>query len=161
MQNQECLKPIYLLWKKKNPSKVIQSIEPKNRHSPFETKENPTDNGNRGTDSVNKEVSAKQNAINPFVSNALFLYLLNTSENRKVFWCFQGYRKGALETNGSKAEYINAATQSIKNSNHTPDKRKLPVTVILDDSTVKDIKDWKMPRRTRKVVVKHFRGAKN
>ena len=34
--------------------------------------------------------------INPFVSNALFLYLLKTSENRKVFWCFQGAEKGCI-----------------------------------------------------------------
>ena len=38
----------------------------------------------------------------------------------------------------------------------TPDKRKLPVTVILGDSMVKDIKGWKMSSRTRKVVVKHL-----
>ena len=35
-----------------------------------------------------------------FVPNALFLYSLKTSENQKFFWCFQGYRKGALRTNG-------------------------------------------------------------
>ena len=28
--------------------------------------------------------------FNPFVPNAPFLYPLKTSENRKVFWCFQG-----------------------------------------------------------------------
>ena len=31
--------------------------------------------------------------INPFVSNAPFLYPLKTSENRKVFWCFQRVKK--------------------------------------------------------------------
>ena len=31
----------------------------------------------------------------PFVSNASFLYLLNT-ENRKVFWCFQDVEKGCI-----------------------------------------------------------------
>ena len=41
----------------------------------------------------------KKNIINPFVPNALFLYPLKTSENlkisenRKVFWCFQGLEK--------------------------------------------------------------------
>ena len=32
--------------------------------------------------------------LNPFVPNAPFLYTLKTSENRKVFWCFQGVEKG-------------------------------------------------------------------
>ena len=35
------------------------------------------------------------NVINPFVHNAPFLYLLKT-ENRKVFWCFQGVEKGCI-----------------------------------------------------------------
>ena len=34
------------------------------------------------------------NNINRFVHNAPFLYLLKISENRKVFWCFQGVEKG-------------------------------------------------------------------
>ena len=34
--------------------------------------------------------------INPFVPNAPFLYPLKTSENRKVFWCFQGVEKGCI-----------------------------------------------------------------
>ena len=33
-------------------------------------------------------------AMNPFVPNAPFFYLLKTSENRKDFWCFQGLEKG-------------------------------------------------------------------
>ena len=65
----------------------------------------------------------------------------------------------------AKQNTINTATQKTQNSNDktesdTQDKRKLPVTVILDDSMVKDIKDWKMLSRTRKVVVKHFSDAK-
>ena len=32
--------------------------------------------------------------FNPFVSNAPLLYHLKTSENCKVFWCFQGVEKG-------------------------------------------------------------------
>ena len=35
-------------------------------------------------------------SINPFVPNALFLYPLKTSENRQVFWCFQGLEKGCI-----------------------------------------------------------------
>ena len=33
---------------------------------------------------------------NPFVPNAHFLYPLKTSENRKIFWCFQGVEKGCI-----------------------------------------------------------------
>ena len=54
-----------------------------------------------------------------------------------------------------------SATQNTqKTESDTPDKKKLPVTVIRGDSTVKDIKGWKMSSSTRKVVVKHFSGAK-
>ena len=35
-------------------------------------------------------------AFNPFVPNAPFLYPLKTSENRKVFLCFQGVEKGCI-----------------------------------------------------------------
>ena len=34
--------------------------------------------------------------INPYFPNAPFLYPLKTSENRKVFWCFQGVEKGCI-----------------------------------------------------------------
>ena len=34
--------------------------------------------------------------FNPFVPNAPFLYPLKTSENLKVFWCFQGVEKGCI-----------------------------------------------------------------
>ena len=66
----------------------------------------------------------------------------------------------------AKQNAINTATQNTQNSNDktesdTPDKRKLPVTVILGDSMVKDIKGWKMSRSTCKVIVKHFSGAKS
>ena len=39
-------------------------------------------------------------SIKLFVSNAPFLYVLKTSENGKVFRCFQGVGKGAFGTNG-------------------------------------------------------------
>ena len=107
---------------KKNPSRVIQPIETKNRYSPLETEESPTENENTRTDSPNTEITAKQNAIN-------------------------------------------TATQNLQNSNNksesdTPDKKKLPVTVIPGDSMINDIKGWKMSSHTRKVVMKHFSGAK-
>ena len=65
----------------------------------------------------------------------------------------------------AKQNAINTATQNTQNSNHKtesdrPDKRKLPVTVIIGDSMVKDIKGWKMSRSTRSVVVKHISSAK-
>ena len=37
---------------------------------------------------------------NSFVPNAPFLYPRKASENWKVFWCFWGYRKVPLGTNG-------------------------------------------------------------
>ena len=64
-----------------------------------------------------------------------------------------------------KQNAINTATQNIQNSNDktendTPDKRKLPVAIILDDATVKDIKGWKMLKPYSQVVMKYFSGAK-
>ena len=34
--------------------------------------------------------------VNPFVPNVPFLHPLQTSENRKIFWCFQGVEKGCI-----------------------------------------------------------------
>ena len=34
--------------------------------------------------------------LNPFDPNAPFLYPLKTSENRNVYWCFQGLGKGCI-----------------------------------------------------------------
>ena len=39
----------------------------------------------------------KSTHFNPFFPNAPFLYPLKTSENRKVFWCFQGVEKECIE----------------------------------------------------------------
>ena len=47
----------------------------------------------------------------------------------------------------AKQNAINTAAQSKQNSNGTPDipdKRKLPVTVIIGNSMVKGIKGWKI-----------------
>ena len=51
------------------------------------------------------------NAINPFIPNAPFLYPLKTSENHKVFWCFQGAKKGCIGN-----EWVNGKdnTQQLK-----------------------------------------------
>ena len=35
-------------------------------------------------------------SLNTFVSNAPFLHILKTSENRKVFWCGSGGRERVL-----------------------------------------------------------------
>ena len=74
-------------------------------------------------------------------------------------------RTNSLKKVIAKQNLINIATENIQNSNDeaeidTPDKTKLPVTVILYDSMVKDTKGWKISSRTHKVVVKHFSGAK-
>ena len=56
----------------------------------------------------------------------------------------------------AKQNAINTATQNKQNSNGTPDipdKRKLPVKVMIGDSMAKGIKGWKTSRRTRKIVV--------
>ena len=42
------------------------------------------------------ENGLQKTPVNPFVPNAPFLYPLNTSENRKVFSCFQGVEKGYI-----------------------------------------------------------------
>ena len=45
---------------KKKPSEVTQPIETKNRYSPLQTEEKPTDNGNAITDSLNKKLQKKK-----------------------------------------------------------------------------------------------------
>ena len=52
--------------------------------------------------------------LNLFIPDAYFLYLLKTSENDKVFLCFQGVeRMGALRTNryGKMFHDFNASTK--------------------------------------------------
>ena len=54
----------------------------------------------------------------------------------------------------------NHRTTSYKETNKMPGKSKLPVTVILGRSIVKDVKGWKLSDEKNKVVVKHFSGTK-
>ena len=54
----------------------------------------------------------------------------------------------------------NNRTTSYKRSNKIPRKNKLPVTVILGNSIVKDVKGWTLSDDKNKVAVKHFSGAK-
>ena len=61
----------------------------------------------------------------------------------------------------AKRNAINTATPNIQNSNDktesdTTERRKLPVTMILGDNMIMDIKRLKMSSRTPKVVVRHF-----
>ena len=44
--------------------------------------------------------------FNPFVPNAPFLYPLKSSENRKVFWCFQGVEKGCIRNEWVKWNWL-------------------------------------------------------
>ena len=46
------------------------------------------------------------NFIKPFVPNALFIYLLNTSENLTVFWCFQGVEKECIGSEWVKKRLV-------------------------------------------------------
>ena len=54
---------------KKNPSRVIQSTETKNRYSRLQTGESPTENENKKTESQNTKITAKQNVINIATQN--------------------------------------------------------------------------------------------
>ena len=47
----------------------MEPIETKNRYSPLETEESPTENENPRTDSLNTKVTAKQNAFNTATQN--------------------------------------------------------------------------------------------
>ena len=61
--------------------------------------------------------------IDRFVPNVPFLYPLGTSENRKIFWCFQGPEKGCIGNEWVKAKrgnlnrYINRINQHQQNRN--------------------------------------------
>ena len=60
---------------------------------------------------------------------------------------------------------INTATQNMQNfkektERDIPENRKLPVTIILGDYMVNDIKGWKISNRICNVAVKHLRGPK-
>ena len=41
-------------------------------------------------------LSGEWKHLNPFLPNTPFLYPLKTSENRMVFWCFQGVEKRCI-----------------------------------------------------------------
>ena len=75
-QNKESLKSMKKIKPmKKIPSRVIQPIETKNRYSPLETEESPTENENARTDSPNTKVMVKQNAINTATQNTKILMI--------------------------------------------------------------------------------------
>ena len=85
------------------------------------------------------------NCVNPFVPNAPFLYPLKTSENRKVFWCFQGVDKGCIgnkrvnETTNNDLNEILRLKQFIQKS--LPDN-KIIILNIIDWITAKQL--WQL-----------------
>ena len=58
-----------MLWKKKSSRVIIPQIETKNRYSPLETEDSPTENENTRSGSPDTKVIAKQNAINTATQN--------------------------------------------------------------------------------------------
>ena len=44
--------------------------------------------------------------VNPFAPSASLLYPLKTSENRKVFWCFQVVKKGCIGNKWVNIVYV-------------------------------------------------------
>ena len=53
--------------------------------------------------------------LSPFVPNATFLYPLKTSENRKVFWYFQGVEKECIGN-----EWVNLQKESLHKLSRAP-----------------------------------------
>ena len=52
--------------------------------------------------------------VNPFVPNVPFLHPLQTSENRKIFWCFQGVEKGCIRKKWVNQIIVNTAWNVLK-----------------------------------------------
>ena len=69
--------------------------------------------------------------VNPFAPNASFPYPLKTSENRKVFWYFQGVEKGFTGNEWVKRENeINKCKEIIETFNKEPVKFLRALTKI-------------------------------
>ena len=81
----------------------------------------------------------------------------NPTDSTRKDSSLDGACKRSIQINDSNS---NHHLTSYKKSNKIPRKNKLPVTVILGDSIVKDVKGWKLSDDKNKVVVKHFSGAK-
>ena len=62
--------------------------------------------------------------VNPIVSNTPFLYLLKTSENPTVFWCFQGAEKGCIENKWVKLIFLSEDKNYIKHLTRNPEFEK-------------------------------------
>ena len=62
-----------------------------------------------------------------------------------------GVCERSIQKDDSNSNY---RTTSYKKANKIPRKNKLHVTVILGDSIVKDVEDWKLSDEKNKVVVK-------
>ena len=85
--------------------------------------------------------------------------VLSPDENSTDSMGKDSSRDGACETQVDDSN-SNHRTASYKKTNKMPGKSKLPVTVILRESIVKDVKGWKLSDNKNKVVVKHFSGTK-
>ena len=57
-------------------------------------------------------MKVSNDSVNPFVPSAPFLYPLKTSENLKVFWCFQGVEKGCTGN-----EWVKNTLTTVKQKN--------------------------------------------
>ena len=60
------------------------------------------------------QMSVMLRKINLFGSNAPFLYLLKTSENRKIFRCFQGVEKGCIANKWVNSTQLTCSSSTIK-----------------------------------------------
>ena len=67
---------------------------------------------NRWRDIIPKTVIP---SFNPCFPNTLFHNPLKTSENRKVFWCFQGVEKGCIGNKWVKYTYFLVSPKTLKN----------------------------------------------
>ena len=75
--------------------------------------------------------------FNSIVPNALFLYPLETSENRKVLWCFQGVEKGCIRNkwvNGLKRKVVTKNNKNKNKKNKTNKKQtQTKLKVFIND----------------------------
>ena len=71
--------------------------------------------------------------INPFVHNAPFLYPLKTSENRYVFWCFQGVEKERIGNKWFKDSIIEALREENSKLHQKTGKLENWISVLKTD----------------------------
>ena len=85
-------------------------------------------------------------------------FLGTSSLTEHLRWLLLNKPRRSLCLSGRKSRKTKWSKESeFKQKNKT--QKKLPVTVILYDSLVKDIKGWELSDESSKVVTKHFSGA--